>query len=55
MIINAEDFRLNFYSILKMANENNEAIKVQTINGDIAIIGTDMINEINNNINIKGL
>ena len=55
MIINAEDFRLNFYSILKMVNENNEAIRVQTIHGDIAIIGSDVINEINNNINIKGL
>lgn len=55
MIINAEEFRLNFYSILRMVNENNEIIKVRTINGDISIIADNMLKKINNNINVKGL
>lgn len=54
MLINAEEFRRNFYGILQLVNRKNEAIKIKCIHGDIALIGTDLIKKLKND-NIKGI
>lgn len=54
MLINAEEFRRNFYGILQLVNRKNEVIKIKCIHGDIALIGTDLIKKLKND-NIKGI
>lgn len=54
MLINAEEFRRNFYGIIQLVNRKNEVIKIKCIHGDIALIGTDLIEKLKND-NIKGI
>lgn len=55
MILTIKDLQQKTHEILKMANRENEAIKIETNGEYIALINEETINKIKKVIKIKGL
>lgn len=55
MILTVKDLQQKTYEVLKMANRENEAIKIKTDGKYVAIINDETINKIKKTMKIKGL
>ena len=55
MILTIKDLQQKTYEVLKMANRENEAIKIKTNGKYVAIINDETINKIKKTMKIKGL
>lgn len=55
MILTIKDLQQKTHEVLKMANRENEAIKIKTNGKYVAIINDETINKIKKTMKIKGL
>ena len=55
MILTIQDLQQKTHEILKMANRENEAIKIKTDGKYVAIINDETIKKIKKTMKIKGL